>query len=185
MKSRKPPPFKHSGLAPEARELGPETGWRLWDGAVQSLEERFADTEPSSIQMRLSGGDPRYAATMPAALAKKKLGVPRGAQSAEPGARRPPSLDEVLQEARRRNRVCPEPESWHAFFEILQRHAAARQLKPPVPPLTGRAWKATPSLAKRMCLREQVEWAAAHGCLGAVHDALKAIPDEDWHHMAG
>jgi len=45
MKSRKPPPFKHSGLAPEARELGPETGWRLWDGAVHDALKAIPDED--------------------------------------------------------------------------------------------------------------------------------------------
>lgn len=183
MRPRKPP-FRHSALLPEARELGQETGWGMWNGAVHALDQRFADTEPSSMPMRLGGGDPRYAPTMPAALAKK-LPVARAVEAGEAAVRKPPALDEVLQEARRGNRVCPQPESWHALFEILQRHAAVKQLKLPASPLTGKSWKATPSLAKRMCLREQVEWAAAHGCLTPLYDGLKSIPDTDWHYMGG
>jgi hypothetical protein len=53
----------------------------------------------------------------------------------------------------------------------------------PPPPLVGAAWAATPPLSKRMCLRDQVEWADAHGCLDAIYALLKDVPEDQWHHM--
>ena len=169
------PPFAHSAIA-EAIEMNGHTDW---DRAVDAINVGFADTEPSSIPMRLAGGDPRYAPTMPSPLSK-----PRTATAAAPrGARPEPELDEVLLEARRNNRVCPQPPRWLELFDILQRKAAGTSLQLPAPPLTGKAWTGTRSLAKRMCFREQLEWAAAHGCLGVAYDFLKTLPDADWHFM--
>ena len=175
--SRPVPPFDHTKVA-EAIEMTGDTGWELWDRAVESINAGFADTAPSSIPMRLSGGDPRYAATMPAPLVKRVLvpAVPRG-------VRPEPELDDVLLEARRNNRVCPQPPRWLDLFDLLQRKAAGTPLRLPAPPLTGKAWTGTRPLAKRMCFREQLEWAAANNCLGIAFDFLKTLPDTDWHYM--
>ncbi len=42
-------------------------------------------------------------------------------------------------------------------------------------------WTATPASAKRMCFRDQVDWAANHHCLQKAWDFLKDLPDTDWH----
>jgi hypothetical protein len=167
-----------STQVPEATELTGDDGWALWDHAVDALNARFVETAPSSMPMRLAGGDPRYAQTMPAPLPRRL--PPKAAPT---NVHREPALDEVLLEARRGNRVCPVPEKWLLLYEILQIAAAGKPWPLPAPPLTGKGWTGTRALAKRMCFREQLEWAAAHGCVGKVFDFLQNLPESDWHYM--
>jgi hypothetical protein len=169
------PVFMHSDLLPEARELGTETGWALWSDAVEE-GPKFAPTQPVSMPVRLDG-DPAFAATEPAPVD----GMPPPRPSAAGASA--PSLETLLQEVRRGNRVCPLPTAWLEVYAILQRHAGELGEEPPVPPPAGKAWKPTPPLTKRAILRQQLEWAAAHGCLPAMHEALLAIPDADWRFM--
>ena len=53
----------------------------------------------------------------------------------------------------------------------------------PQSPLVGAAWTGTPSIPKRMCFREHIEWAAGHGALQQVYTYMKSLPESDWHHM--
>ena len=54
--------------------------------------------------------------------------------------------------------------------------------QPPAPP-TGRAWAVTPPLTKRLCFREQIEWAESAGVLEAVMAFMQSMPEEEWLHM--
>jgi hypothetical protein len=90
------------------------------------------------------------------------------------------SLWDVIVEIRKNNRICPQPARWQAFYTLLEQHADGQALPPA--PLTGPAWASTPALAKRMCFRDQVEWAAAHNCMNVAWPFLQAIPDADWHY---
>lgn len=91
------------------------------------------------------------------------------------------TLYEVMAELRRNNRVCPQPTRWFEFYRVLI-DASPRSKRPAEPP-SASAWSSTPPLAKRMALREHVEWAQAHGCLQAAYDFLRRLPESDWHHM--
>lgn len=92
------------------------------------------------------------------------------------------TLYEVLAAMRKDNRVCPQPTRWLEFYRLLETRVPGAAL--PAAPLTGSAWAATPPLAKRMCFREQVEWADAHGLLQEAYEFLDALPESDWHFMA-
>jgi hypothetical protein len=134
----------------------------------------FADTEPM-FHPSLAD-DQGYASTVPAPLAP------------EPGAgAQPPGLSlapleageyELMALIRKENRVCPLPTRWLEFYRVLQDHARGAAL--PGMPLTGSAWAATPTSAKRMCFREQVEWAVDHGCITPAYEFLKSMPASDW-----
>jgi hypothetical protein len=89
------------------------------------------------------------------------------------------TLQDAMVEARRNNRVCPKPERWKQLYEMLPQRTATQ----PTPPLLGVSWNATPSLSKRMCLREHLAWAEAKGALPELVAFLKDLPEEDWHHM--
>jgi hypothetical protein len=67
------------------------------------------------------------------------------------------------------------------FYRLLQEFADGAAL--PSPPLTGVAWSQTPALAKRMCFREQVEWAVTHDCVTAATTFLKSLADTDWYYL--
>jgi hypothetical protein len=182
-KARSAPPQRATGEhylpgdpipAPDALEKNSDSIWDLWHRTHSAHEASFAETAPATVSAK-DPADPRFAATEPAGLAQAR---PRAA-APRPLPAEPPTVDEAMLEARRNNRVCPLPERWLELFEMLPNRKPNR----PTPPLVGPAWKATPSISKRMCLREHLEWAEASGNLAQVLDYLKQLPEEEWLHM--
>lgn len=163
---------------PHANEDESDTAWATFQALSEPVE--FAPTQPASMPMPLPKGDPRYATTVPGALMRDTTPAPLGPLA-------PPvhriTLDAVVAEARRNNRVCPQPQPWQQLYEMLpDKKQNGRTWEPP-PPLTGSAWGVTPSMTKRMCLRDQLEWAEKKGRLAEVYAFLKALPEESWHHV--
>ena len=165
---------------PDVREEDSDAAWDLWQTLAAKEDLVFADTAPASIPMPLSKGDRRYATTVPAALTRSGPAptTPRAAPAAKTVA-----VSEVMAEARRNNRLCPKPLAWQRLYEMLPDKSQGQRGWQPPAPLTGSAWSSTPSLAKRMCLRDHIEWAESHDCLDAVYSFLKDLPEEEWHHM--
>jgi hypothetical protein len=174
MKS-KPTPFADPVPLPQAEELGHDTGWALWNYAVERHKRTFAPTEPMTALATFGAG---FAPTQPAHPSSPASGTPR------PAAAPKVTMEVVMQLARHRNRVCPIPARWRALHELLALHATDTR-SPPPEPLHGAAWAGTPPLAKRMVFRDQLEWAERQGCLAEVHAFLKGLADADWHHMGG
>ena len=164
-----------------AIELNSDVAWDMFQEAQAAQEAKFAATAP--MQMPLpspapASADPRFAETEPATLRAEYGGVqppdgPRGLKV------KPLTVDDAMTEARKNNRVCPVPARWQELYDRLP----GRKATQPTPPLVGASWKATPSISKRMCLREHLEWAEAKGCLVAVMLYLRALPETEWHHM--
>ena len=145
---------------------------KLWRGS-----EPFSDTEPAStLPMILPDEESAYADTAPPTDVEAVAPAP-------PAAMAPAevTLDDLVHEIRRDGRACPLPMRWLAFYRLLEEHAGARPLPPP--PLVGSAWAATPSLDKRVCFRQQVEWAAANHCTLAAYQFLKELKKGDWHYL--
>jgi hypothetical protein len=95
-----------------------------------------------------------------------------------PSAGRTQTVDDVMLEARRHNRVCPRELPWQ------QLHAILREASPDAPPpLVGAEYRRTAPLAKRLRVREQVEWAAHRGLVGEVFAFLSVLPEAEWVHM--
>ncbi len=165
--------------APEAVERNSATDWAAFSELAARHDAGFAPTAPASLHMRLSDAERPYAATVPAGL----QGLP---DDKAPGEAAPPgqlTLEDVLTEARRNNRVCPSQDQWNLLYEMLPGKTRRFGRVQPTPPLTGRAWTATPALAKRMALREHIEWAAVHDCLEDIMDFLTQLPEDQWHKM--
>lgn len=142
----------------------------LWDKA----KAKFSEPEmASTLPMIPPGEEHAYAETAPQPLARV---APAAAAT---GPRN--TLTDLMAEIRKDNRVCPQPHRWTEFYKLLQDLSDGAPL--PSPPLVGAAWSSTPSLAKRMCFREQVEWAAANNCIIAAYTFLKVLPESDWHYM--
>jgi hypothetical protein len=138
----------------------------------------FRDTEPAStLPMIPPGEETAYAETTPLPLASVRPAGPAPLALAPLEI----TLYDLMNEIRKDNRVCPQPTRWLAFYRLLEENAGGAAL--PSPPLVGSAWAATPSLAKRMCFREQVEWTAANNCMNAAHQFLKGLQEADWHYM--
>ena len=156
---------------PEVQEENSDTAWDLWNSLSAKQAVVFADTAPASNLMPMPKGDRRYAATVPAAL----TGSPPVPAPQTGAASKGVAATEVMVEARRNNRLCPKPLAWKRLYDMLPGKTQ--------PPVTGSAWSSTPSLAKRMCLRDHIEWAETHNCLDAVYSFLKELSEEQWHHM--
>lgn len=93
------------------------------------------------------------------------------------------TLEQTLAEAKKNDRVCPQPLEWQKLYEMLpdkQRKGVGWQ--PPLPLILA-AWWDTPALSKTLRLREHIEWASAHGCLEQVHSFLCQLPENAWHHV--
>jgi hypothetical protein len=99
-----------------------------------------------------------------------------------PRALKPVTVEEVLFEARRNNRVCPMPSHWQKMHDLLREHNGGEA---PPAPVDVRAWRSTGDLDKRSCLRSQIEWTATRQGLDALFAFLQALPDEKWHRMGG
>lgn len=135
----------------------------------------FTDTEPAStLPMVPPGEEQAYADTAPQPLVRITATLP--------AAPRQGTVHDLMAEIRKDNRVCPQPGRWEEFYRLLTDLSEGAAL--PSPPLVGEAWKSTPSVAKRMCFREQVEWAAANNCLIAAYTFLKVLPQKDWHYVS-
>ncbi|AEG92365.1 hypothetical protein Rta_12770 [Ramlibacter tataouinensis TTB310] len=118
-----------------------------------------------------------YPTTEPMTLPGALEPVPNAPPSAAAG------LPEVLQLARAGNRVCPLPAPWARLYQLLLAAAARAGTQPPLPPVGAAEWRSTAALAKRMFLRDHLEWAAAHGALPAVQAFLAALPEAQWQRM--
>lgn len=163
--------------APDAVELDSAEALSAWNKVNAEEQARFAQTQPMDA-LPSQHSDPSYAKTQPSPLAGRSRAA--GAKPAAPLAR--VTLEEVMVEARRFNRVCPRPDRWKVLHEALAAAAPHAKRKPPAV-LSGSIWDSTPSLAKRMVFREQLEWADREGCLALAAEHLKALPEEAWYHM--
>lgn len=143
--------------APEAVEKDSPSAWALFQAIQDGTHDDFPQTQ-------------RGTTTLPSTRRK----VPRSLK--------PVTVEEVLFEARRNNRVCPMPSHWQKMHETLREQNSGEA---PPAPIDVAAWRSIGDLDKRSCLRKQVEWAADKNCLEAFFTLLKALPEEKWHHMGG
>jgi hypothetical protein len=135
----------------EVVETTSDTSWAMFQ-ALQGQQERgFEKTRPTN------------------------LAVPAD----HPAASEDLTLDDVLVEVRRNNRVCPLPAIWQRLYAYLPN--TGPHLSPV--PATHAEWAQVPSLQKRARLREHIEWAASQGVLRQVYEALRKLPENRWHHI--
>jgi hypothetical protein len=130
--------------------------------------EKNTDTSWAAFQALRDEHEQSYKVTEPAVLPAPATGA-GGALS----------VDDVMQEVRRNNRLCPKPLVWQRLYEWLPH-------KPPqLPsvPATRADWDQMSPMQKRSRLREHIEWAAVQGVLHKVHEAFKALPEERWYHI--
>lgn len=161
--------------APLVVEKSADSGWALWEEINKQQERRFADTQPATSSHSLTTEERGWARTAPVDLPPRE-GMRREKQPVL-------SIDAAMLVARRNNRVCPRPERWEEFYRLLQAHQAGAKAPKPPAPATGAAWTVTPSLTKRLCFREQVEWADRHGLLEPVMEFMVHLDEADWFHM--
>jgi hypothetical protein len=164
--------------APEAIHGDGDSAWALWNEVSQQHERRFADTAPMTVPPGMMPEETAWAPTQPFGGSPLK---PPGRKPAEPQPLF--TLEAAMLVARRNNRVCPRPDRWDAFTRMLPARKTVRgTLQPPVPP-TGAAWPVTPPLTKRLCFREQIEWAEHAGLLESAMAFMQSMSEQDWLHM--
>ncbi len=165
---------------PEAVHSDGESAWALWNQVANQHDAGFAPTAPMTVgpstQPPLSPRDLAWASTQPAG---RSLPRPKSLREQRPLF----TLEAAMLVARRNNRVCPRPERWTAFSELLPARKTARGEQKPPAPITGPAWKVTPPLTKRLHFREQIEWAERAGVLESVMAFLQSMAEEEWLHM--
>lgn len=149
---------------PAAIETDSTTAW----AEFERLQAGLSDDPPAEP------AEAAFAPTAPISMGT----VPAPAPTAP--APRKVSVQDVMVEARRFNRVCPKPAEWERLHALLPLGPNGR---PAPAPISGAAWKATPAMPKRMRLRDQVEWADQYGGLDAVMAFLKGLSEQQWHHM--
>lgn len=92
-------------------------------------------------------------------------------------------MQQVLVEVKKNGRVCPNPKAWQKIYEMLPNKIRKGSVWEPSLPLILSAWSDSPAMLKMLRLQEHIEWAAANGCLELVHDFLKSLPEDEWHHV--
>ena len=93
------------------------------------------------------------------------------------------TLEDVLAEAQKNDRICPQPRPWNQLYEMLPQKRSRGGSSEPALPLILAAWWHAPAFAKIARLREHIEWANAHGCLEKVYAFLRALPEKEWLHF--
>ena len=93
------------------------------------------------------------------------------------------TLEDVIEEAQKNNRVCPMPRKWNELYELLpHKEREGHGWEPSLPLILG-AWWDTPALPKIIRLREHIEWAFEHGCLDEIYEYFKSLEEDEWHHI--
>lgn len=163
------------GPPPEAHERNSDSAWARFEALSSGAGFDATEPTPLSTPDREGDGDRAFAPTQPTESA-----TPDGVPGA-PVAKRV-TVTDAMDEARRNRRICPGQAAWLQLYEMLP---GKRQVGPswqPAPPVAAQAWDITPSISKRMCLRDQLEWADKYGCLDDVLAFLKSLPEDAWHH---
>ena len=135
----------------EVVEKNTDTSWAMFQAITDQQERGFEKTRPNGLESQ-----------------KRKEEAPAIV-----------TLDDVLVEVRKNNRVCPLPTVWVRIHALLPN----KPPRLPAVPTTREEWSRTPSLQKRARLREHIEWAATQGVLPQIHEVLRALPETKWHHM--
>jgi len=77
------------------------------------------------------------------------------------------------------------PDHWHRIWEMLpDRRQVGAGYEPPAPLILGGWWHSS-NLEKILRLRAHIEWAAQRDALEAVGAALRALKEDEWHHLNG
>jgi hypothetical protein len=166
--------------APEAIEHSSETVWALFSEISRQHDNRFAETAAAYDETGLPSSEaPGWAKTRPLTGTSLSERLRRFRAQGQPLF----TLEAAMLVARRNNRVCPRPERWLEFSAMLLPRKTVRGLQGPPAPITGPAWSATPPLTKRLCFREQIEWAESQGLLESAMAFMQALPESEWLHM--
>lgn len=173
-------PYQYGDLIPkpEVVEREGDSAWAMFKELADQHDAKFADTVIGGpvAPFAPSTQDPAYAPTKP-------MGLPSTKDSERPAPIPKLTLDIVMVEARRKNRVCPRPRRWQQLYDLLPNKQVVNGQAQPAPPVIGASWNSVAPLGKRLCFREHLEWAERHGVLIQVFALMKSLTEEEWFHM--
>ncbi|MEJ7929755.1 hypothetical protein WG922_07195 [Ramlibacter sp. AN1015] len=163
---------------PAALELDSATAWAEFE-RLRDLPSPADGPQHAGTTAPTPGTD--FAPTQP----DSGHAGPAGRLAAPPQSPTGPlSLHDAMVEARRYNRVCPRPVAWQQLHDMLLARAPAGD-RPPPPPAASDQREPTSFLARRMVLRDQLQWAEAHGLLPDALGYLRGLTEEQWQHVEG
>jgi hypothetical protein len=91
------------------------------------------------------------------------------------------ALQELMIQASKDGRVCPQPMVWNRLWELLpDRKRQDAGWEPPLPLILA-AWWATSDSDKRERFHLHLRWACERGAAEAVAILLSNMKPEDWH----
>ena len=79
-------------------------------------------------------------------------------------------------------RVCPQPPTWNALWQLLRDRTPREIHRDPSPPLILAAWWGTSDQQKRERLRHHIEWAEQHDLIDEADQFLRGLDENQWHH---
>jgi hypothetical protein len=92
------------------------------------------------------------------------------------------SVESVMQFAREKNRICPQPQRWNELWDMLpDKQRAGGGWSPPLPLILG-AWWHTSDSEKQERFLSHIQYAAEHGALEQVHRFLKSLAQDQWYY---
>jgi hypothetical protein len=91
------------------------------------------------------------------------------------------TLEELVAEATKDRRVCPQPMVWNRLWELLpDRRRVGVGWEPPLPLILAAWWEASDG-DKRSRFHSHLRWACDHGAVESVANLLISMRLEDWH----
>jgi hypothetical protein len=91
------------------------------------------------------------------------------------------SYENLIAEINKNNRVCPQPLKWNELYELLLSNKKELNNKPSIPLILA-AWWDTPIIAKKLRLRDHIDWSLENGCLNAVYTFLVNLKEDEWYY---
>lgn len=93
------------------------------------------------------------------------------------------AVDTLIAYCRANSRVCPQPAPWADLWELLPERRRVDGVWEPSLPLILAAWHSSTNLEKMVRLDEHIRWACEHGAILECGVFLRALSEEDWHHL--
>ena len=91
------------------------------------------------------------------------------------------TLEDLMAEAYKGQRVCPQPMVWNRLWELLPNRRRVGVGWEPPPPLILAAWWEASDGNKRTRFHSHLRWASKHGAVQPVADLLSSMKPDDWH----
>jgi hypothetical protein len=92
-------------------------------------------------------------------------------------------LTELMTFCKSNKRVCPKPDKWNKFWEMLPNKTRVGNEWNPSLPLILSAWSFTSNLEKEIRFNEHLKYSLESDYLDQSCKFLYALSEEDWHHL--